>query len=137
MANIKIFDAEMRFMNLVWDHEPMGSGELVKLCEKELSWKKSTTFTVIRRLCQRGVIQNKDSVIKSLVNREQVQKQESRQHIEKIYSGSLKAFFVSFLQDEKLSQTEIDELRKIVKKVEGVEKLERAESGERGEEDNA
>lgn len=116
MDKITIFEAEMRFMNLIWDNEPIGSGELVKLCENGLSWKKSTTFTVIRRLSERGVIKNENSVITSLVSRTQVQRQESREHIEKMYNGSLNAFLVSFLQNEKLSESEIKELRKIVEK---------------------
>ncbi|MGI6451605.1 MAG: BlaI/MecI/CopY family transcriptional regulator [Desulfitobacteriia bacterium] len=114
MEKIKIFEAELKFMNIIWNHEPVTTGELVKLCQEELDWKKSTTYTVLRRLVQRGAIRNENSVVKSLVSRSEVQKQESREHIEKIYNGSLSNFFVSFLQNEKLSEEELKELRKII-----------------------
>jgi BlaI family penicillinase repressor len=114
MEKIKIFEAELKFMNIIWNHEPVATGELVKLCQEELDWKKSTTYTVLRRLVQRGAIRNENSLVKSLVSRSEVQKQESREHIEKIYNGSLSNFFVSFLQNEKLSEEELKELRKII-----------------------
>jgi len=114
MEKIKIFEAELKFMNIIWNHEPVTTGELVKLCQEELDWKKSTTFTVLRRLVQRGAIHNEKSLVKSLVSRSEVQKQESREHIEKIYNGSLRTFLVSFLQNEKLTEEELKELRKIV-----------------------
>lgn len=114
MEKIKIFEAELKFMNIIWNHEPVSTGELVRLCQEELDWKKSTTFTVIRRLAQRGAIRNENSLVSSLVSRSEVQKQESREHIEKIYNGSLRTFLVSFLQNEKLSEEELKELRKIV-----------------------
>lgn len=114
MEKIKIFEAELKFMNIIWNHEPVATGESVKLCQEELDWKKSTTYTVLRRLVQRGAIRNENSLVNSLVSRSEVQKQESREHIEKIYNGSLSNFFVSFLQNEKLSEEELKELRKII-----------------------
>lgn len=114
MDDIKIFDAELRFMNIIWDKEPIKSTELVSIANEELGWKKSTTYTVIRRLCERGVIKNKNTRIQSLVNREQVMRSETQEHIGKIYSGSLKLFLTTFLKREKLSREEIEELRKIV-----------------------
>ena len=114
MEQIKIFDAEYRFMNLIWDHLPIASTQLVKLANEELGWKKSTTYTVVRRLCERGVLVNENAVVTALVTREQVMRAESEEHIGKVYDGSLKLFFTTFLQKEKLSKDEIDELKKIV-----------------------
>lgn len=114
MEAIKIFDAEYRFMNIIWNHCPIASSELVKLAKEELGWKKSTTYTVIRRLCERGAIKNENSVVTALINREQVMRAETEDHINKIYEGSLRLFFTTFLKKEKLSKDEIDELKKIV-----------------------
>jgi len=114
MGKIKIFDAEYRFMNIVWEHSPIAGMELVKLANDELGWKKSTTYTVIRRLSQRGVLINEDSIVKALISREEVMRIESEEHIERVYDGSLKLFFTTFLQKEKLSRDEIEELKKIV-----------------------
>ncbi len=114
MDEIKIFDAELRFMNIIWNNEPIKSTELVSIASEELGWKKSTTYTVIRRLCERGIIKNKNTKIESLVKREQVMRSETQEHLEKIYSGSLKLFFTTFLKRRKLSKDEVDELRKIV-----------------------
>jgi len=114
MEQIKIFDAEYRFMNIIWEHPPISSTQLVKLANVELGWKKSTTYTVVRRLCERGIIVNKKAVVTALVTREQVMRAESEEHIGKVYDGSLKLFFTTFLQKEKLSKDEIDELKKIV-----------------------
>lgn len=114
MENIKIFDAEYRFMNILWEHAPVKSSDLVAIANTKLGWKKSTTFTVIRRLCARGAIENKNSTVNVLVNREQVMRTETEEHIDKVYQGSLKLFFTAFLQKEKLSNDEIDELKKII-----------------------
>lgn len=114
MEQIKVYDAEYKFMNIVWEHAPVKSSELVSLANQELGWKKSTTYTVIRRLCERGVIKNDESIVTPLINREQVMQAESEEHIEKFYDGSLKLFFATFLKKEKLSSDEIAELRKII-----------------------
>ncbi|NSW91750.1 MAG: BlaI/MecI/CopY family transcriptional regulator [Firmicutes bacterium] len=116
MEQIKIFDAEYRFMNIVWEHSPVASTQLVKLANEELGWKKSTTYTVIRRLCERGAIKNENAVVYALINREQVMRAETEEHIDRVYNGSLKLFFTTFLQKEKLSKDEIEELKKIVEK---------------------
>lgn len=114
MERIKIFDAEYRFMNIVWEHSPVSSTELVKLANEELGWKKSTTYTVIRRLCKRGALKNENAVVRPLINQEQVMREETEDHINKIYEGSLKLFFTTFLQKEKLDKNEIEELKKII-----------------------
>jgi predicted transcriptional regulator len=114
MEQIKIFDAEYKFMNIIWGHSPISSTQLVKLANEELGWKKSTTYTVVRRLCERGVLVNEKTVVTALVTREQVMRAESEEHIGKVYEGSLKLFFTTFLQKEKLNSDEINELKKIV-----------------------
>lgn len=114
MERIRIFDAEYRFMNIVWENTPVSSMELVRLAGEELGWKKSTTYTVIRRLCERGAIKNENAVVYALIDREQVMHAETEEHIDKVYDGSLKLFFTTFLQKEKLSRDEIEELKKIV-----------------------
>lgn len=114
MDNIKIFDAEYRFMNILWEHAPIKSTDLVKKAHEELGWKKSTTYTVIRRLSERGAIENDNAWVKVLVQREQVMRAETEEHIDKVYAGSLKLFLTTFLQKEKLNEDEITELKKIV-----------------------
>ena len=114
MERVKIFDAEYRFMNIVWEHTPVSSTALVRLAGEELGWKKSTTYTVIRRLGERGAIKNENAVVYALINREQVIRAETEEHIDKLYDGSLKLFFTTFLQKEKLSEDEVEELKKIV-----------------------
>jgi len=114
MEQIKIFDAEYRFMNIIWEHSSISSTQLVKLANEQLGWKKSTTYTVIRRLCVRGAVANENTVVTALVTREQIMRGESEDHIGRVYDGSLKLFFTTFLQKEKLSKDEIDELKKIV-----------------------
>jgi predicted transcriptional regulator len=114
MERIKIFDAEYKFMNIIWKHSPISSTELVKLANRELGWKKSTTYTVIRRLCERGAIKNENSIVYTLINQEQVMHAETEDHLDKVYDGSLKLFFTAFLQKEELSKDEVDELKKII-----------------------
>ena len=114
MERVKIFDAEYKFMNIIWEHSPVSSTELVKLANEELGWKKSTTYTVIRRLCERGAVKSENAIVQALINQEQVMCAETEEHIDKVYDGSLKLFFTTFLQKEKLSKDEIKELKKIV-----------------------
>ncbi|HOT59362.1 MAG TPA: BlaI/MecI/CopY family transcriptional regulator [Spirochaetales bacterium] len=116
MERVKIFDAEYRFMNIIWEYSPVSSTELVKLANEELGWKKSTTYTVIRRLCERGAVKNENAVVQALINQEQVMRAETEEHLDKVYEGSLKLFFTTFLQKEKLSREEVEELKKIVEK---------------------
>ncbi|MDF2985502.1 MAG: putative transcriptional regulator [Eubacterium sp.] len=111
---IKVFDAEYRFMSIIWENSPVTSTELAKLAYSELGWKKSTTYTVLRRLAERGVLVNNNTLVSALVTREQVMRAESEEHIEKVYDGSIKLFLATFLQKERLGAEEIDELRKIV-----------------------
>lgn len=107
-------DSEYRFMCVVWDVEPINSMELVKICYDRLGWKKSTTFTVIRNLCKKQILSNENATVKSLVSRDSIQKQESREFLEKKFHGSLPAFITAFLQDKKLTREEADYLQKLI-----------------------
>lgn len=110
----KLYDAEYKFVSLIWENEPVNSTELVKLCLKELGWKKSTTYTVLRKLCERGILQNENATVTSLVKREEVQKFESEALIEKAFDGSLPQFLTAFLDNKKISQKEAMELKRII-----------------------
>ena len=114
MDELKLFDGEYKFANLVWEHEPIGSGELVKLSQQQLGWKKSTTYTVLKKLCQKGILHNENAVVTALVKREAVQKYESQAVLEKAFDDSLPKFIASFLSDRKLSQQEAEEIQALI-----------------------
>ena len=114
METPKIFDSELRFCEILWEHQPVRSSELVRLCADELGWKKSTTYTVIKRLTERGVVQTEDAVVTALVSRDQVQRAESRAFVERNFSGSLPGFLNAFVGGRGLSAEEADELRRMI-----------------------
>jgi len=114
MNNISIGESEYRFMELVWENEPLKSGALVKLCDERFQWKKSTTYTTLKRLINKGIVQNENSVVSSLVPREQIQKQESNDMINKTFNGSLPSFMSAFFGNHKLSKNEAAELIKMI-----------------------
>jgi len=110
----KLFDAEHKFVSLIWENEPVNSTELVKLCLEKLGWKKSTTYTVLRKLCERGILKNEGAVVASLVKREEVQKYESETLIEKAFNGSLPQFLTAFLDGKKLTTKDAAALKIII-----------------------
>ena len=110
MDTPKIFDSELRFCEILWQHEPVKSSELVRLCADELGWKKSTTYTVIKRLTERGVVHTENAVVTALVGRQDVQNAESRAFVDKNFHGSLPAFLSAFIGNKQLTQQEADEL---------------------------
>lgn len=105
---------EAHFADLIWAYEPVKSGDLVKLAAKELQWKKSTTYTVLRKLCERGIFINEDSVVTSVMSREQYYGHQSRQFVQENFGGSLPMFLAAFAQDVKLGDREIAALRKLI-----------------------
>ncbi|MCL2153881.1 MAG: BlaI/MecI/CopY family transcriptional regulator [Oscillospiraceae bacterium] len=119
MDNIKIFEVEYRFMLVIWENEPINSTELVRLCNEQFGWKKSTTYTVIKRLSERGAIKNENAVVTSLVSRLQIQKYESEEILEKTFDNSLPGFITAFLQGKTLS---IEEARMIKDMIDEVTK---------------
>ncbi len=105
---------ETRFAELMWDKEPISSGDLVKLCEKELTWKKSTTYTMLRRLIDRGIFQNKGGTVSSLISRQEFSALQSEKFLEEAFGGSLPQFLAAFTMRKKLSDNEIMELQKLI-----------------------
>ncbi|GBG07758.1 BlaI/MecI/CopY family transcriptional regulator [Paenibacillus sp. MY03] len=114
MESYKLFDAEFKFVSLIWEHEPLNSTELSKLCLQELGWKKSTTYNMIRKLAERGILRNEQAVVTTLINREQVQKYESEVLLEKAFDNSLPSFIAAFLKDKKLSKEEADKIKRMI-----------------------
>ena len=103
-----------RFADIVWANEPVGSGELVKICEKELSWKKPTTYTVLRKVCEKGLFKNENGIVTSLVSKEDFYSAKSEHIIEESYSGSLPSFIAAFISNNKLSAKEAAEIQKMI-----------------------
>ena len=114
MDDLKLFDAEYKFMDIIWELEPINSTELTKVCRKKLGWKKSTTYTMIRKLSERDILKNEDASVTALVKRQQVQKYESELLLEDKFEGSLPVFLATFLQDKKLSKEEAEEIQKMI-----------------------
>lgn len=114
METPKIFESEYRFCLILWEREPIGSGELVKLCRERLGWKPTTTYTVIKRLSERGVLKNENAVVTSLVTRDQAQAAEIDELVEKRFEGSLPAFVAAFTRREDLSEAEIDAVQGMI-----------------------
>ncbi|MBR5917961.1 MAG: BlaI/MecI/CopY family transcriptional regulator, partial [Lachnospiraceae bacterium] len=101
MIDMELGVVQERFADLVWDNEPIASGELVKICEKELEWKKSTTYTVLRKLCDKGIFKNEDGTVTSLISKEEFYSAKSKQIVDDSYSGSLPAFVAAFISNKK------------------------------------
>ncbi len=114
METPKIFESEYRFCVILWENEPIKSSELVSLCEKKLGWKPTTTYTVIKRLCQRGVLKNENTIVSSLVSKDEVQAAEIDELVEKKFDGSLPSFFAAFTKRKNLSEEEIDEVQAMI-----------------------
>lgn len=115
----KIFESEYRFCLLLWEHEPINSTKLAALCKEQLGWSKATTYTVIRRLAERGVLKNENATVTSLVLKEDVQEFELDQLVEKTFEGSLPAFIAAFSRSKKLSQEEIAQLQELIDNYKG------------------
>lgn len=114
MRDIKLAQSERKFTELVWLHEPVGSGELVKLCEKEFKWKKSTTYTVIKNLCEKGILQNQDTVVTSLIKKDDLHAKQSRRFVEDTFGGSLPKFLTAFIGGKTLSERQAEELKRLI-----------------------
>ena len=110
----KVFESEYRFCLILWEHEPVRSSDLVRLCREQLGWKPTTTYTVIRRLSERGVLKNEDSVVTALVSKEQVQEAEIDELVEKKFGGSLPAFVAAFTRHGKMTEKEIDQVQRMI-----------------------
>ena len=114
MAEWRMGLIESRFADIIWNNEPVSSTQLVKLAGEALGWKKSTTYTVLKRLCQRGIFQNQDGVVTALVSKEEFCARQSEEFVEEAFSGSLPAFLTAFTRRKKLSQEEITQLQQLI-----------------------
>lgn len=112
----RLADGEFRFVSLVWEREPINSTKLTKLCQEILGWKKATTYTVLRKLCERGILDNTDAIVTSRVKRELVQKYESEELLKKSFDNSLPMFLAAFLEDKKLSVKDAEQIRQLIEK---------------------
>lgn len=110
----RVTEGEYRFCLILWDHEPIKSTELVRLCQEKLGWKETTTYTVMKRLSERGVVKNEKTIVRSLVSKDEVQAAELKDLVEKTFEGSLPAFIAAFTKHQKLSSKEIDEVQAMI-----------------------
>lgn len=110
----KLGEIEMKFAELIWDNEPLPSGELARLCAKALCWKKSTTYTILRRVCDRGLFRNENGVVTSVVSKDEFLARQSEQFVDSTFQGSLPKFLTAFTSGRKLSDSDVEELRKII-----------------------
>ncbi len=114
MNDLKLCESDYRFMSVVWDSAPVSSGALVRLCQERLGWKKSTTYTVLKKLADKGFLKNEDSTVTALIPREQVQIFESGYVVDKAFGGSLPAFIAAFTQGRRLTAQEADEIQRLI-----------------------
>ncbi len=114
MNTPKIFESEYRFCLILWENEPVSSAELARLCAEKLGWSRTTTYTVIKRLSERGAVKNENSIVSSLVSKEEVQAFEIDELLEKTFEGSLPAFVAAFAKTKKLSKEDIDEIQSMI-----------------------
>ena len=119
MDDYRLGAIETRFAEIIWNNEPITSGELVKLCEAELKWKKSTTYTVLKKLCNRGLFVNDNGIVTSLVSKDELYSRQSEQFVRETFGGSLPQFIAAFTRDRKLSESEVDELTRLINKARG------------------
>lgn len=114
IKDTKLGVVESRFADIIWENEPLSSGELVKLCEAKLEWKKSTTYTVLKKLCERGIFQNCDGTVTSLISKQELQGLQSEQFVSETFEGSLPAFIAAFASSKTLSKEDIKEIRDLM-----------------------
>lgn len=114
MTQYKLGEVESAFAALIWDNEPVASNKLVELCAEKLDWKKSTTYTVLRRLCQKGIFRNEGGVVTSLISRDEFAARQSEEFVDQAFDGSLPKFLTAFTSRKKLSAGEIEQLQRLI-----------------------
>ena len=114
MGTPKVFESEYRFCLILWENEPVKSSKLVELCREHLGWKPTTTYTVIKRLSERGVLKNENTVVTSLVSKDEVQASEINEMVDRTFEGSMPAFIAAFTKHRKISDGELDEIQKMI-----------------------
>ena len=117
MDELKLGVVEGKFADIIWENEPLSSGMLVKFCEQKLEWKKSTTYTMLKRLCERGIFQNENGVVTALMSKEEFGAAQSEKIIEDNFDGSLPAFIAAFASRRKLSKKDVEEIQKMIDKM--------------------
>lgn len=119
MADIRMGPAESQFADIIWANEPITSGELSRKAEAALRWKKTTSFTVLKRLCERGIFQNQKGIVTSMISKEEYYALHSEQYVQETFGGSLPAFMAAFSTRKKLTDKEIDEMKTLIEKMRG------------------
>lgn len=114
MGDYRLAESEEKFAEIIWENEPISSPELVKLCEKKMNWKKSTTYTVLKKLCQKGIFQNENALVSAKLSKAEFYGMQSRKYVEDVFSGSLPGFLTAFCGGRKLSGEEAEEMRRFI-----------------------
>lgn len=114
MNELRLCESDFRFMGVIWDNEPLSSGRLVELCAGKFGWKKSTAYTMLKKMCEKGFAENTNSCVTSLISRDSVQAYAGEHFIEHTFAGSLPNFLVSFLDGKKISKKEAEELKRLI-----------------------
>ena len=117
MEEVRLGAVESKFADIIWNNEPIPSGELVKLCNQKLEWKKSTTYTMLKRLCERGIFKNENGVVSSILTKEEFGAAQSERIIEDTFDGSLPAFIAAFASRKKLSEKDVEEIQKLIDEI--------------------
>ena len=116
---MKLGNIESKFADIIWENEPLSSRELVQLCEEQLEWKKSTTYTVLKKLCERGFFRNENGIVSSMISREEFNTRQGEQLINESFKGSLPSFIAAFISQNKLSKDEIEEIQNLIDSYKG------------------
>ena len=116
MGDLELGKIQTEFAEVIWEKEPVGSGELVKLCDEKFGWKKSTTYTVLKKLCEKGIFQNQDGVVTSVLSKEEFYAAKSDRFVEDTFKGSIPAFIAAFAFGKKLTKKEVDEIQNMIDK---------------------
>ena len=114
MSDYRLGAVEAQFADIIWENQPLASSVLVRFALEKLSWKKSTTYTVLRRLCDRGIFVNENSVVKALISREEFYSRQSKEFVEDSFKGSLPAFLAAFSKSKRLTQEDVNEIRRMI-----------------------
>lgn len=119
MADVKLGAVETRFAEIIWANEPLTTAALVKLCAQELQWKRTTTYTVLKKLCEKGIFRTENSTVTSVISKQEFEGLQSEQFVEETFHGSLPAFLAAFGSRKKLTDQEIDEMKKLIEEMRG------------------
>lgn len=114
MVDYKFTESEEKFAEIIWENEPILSGELVKLCQEKMNWKKSTTYTVLKKLCEKGIFQNNNATVSSIITKDKYYAKQSVRFVEDTFGGSLPKFLTAFISSKKLSKHQAKELKKLI-----------------------